>query len=89
MPADTGDYYENADRGELVYDDEFDLSSPDVQQWLLDTIDRVRTTSALQVDLGGLTQHPLEDFDAWLAQQLMESAAVRERAKAKVLARRA
>ena len=78
MPADTGDYYENADRGELVYDDEFDLSSPVVQQWMLSIVDRVRTTSALQVDLGGLTQHPLEDFDAWLAQQLMESAAVRE-----------
>ena len=64
IPSDTGDLYDASDRGELVADKEFDIAQPATQQWILDLVEEVHTTPALEVD--SPQPHLLESFGEWL-----------------------
>lgn len=66
ISADTGDHYDNLDRGDLIVDQDFDLSQPATQQWVLDLIDAVQSSPALLVDKDHSQRHPLERFGEWL-----------------------
>lgn len=71
IASDTGDTYDASDRGELVFDEQFDIAQARIQQWIVDIIDKIVTTPELRVDSPKL--HPLETFGDWVALQKVAS----------------
>ena len=78
VPADTGDVYTDSDRGELIYDTDFDIAEPAAQQWVLQLLAHLRAgpegleinTDSWRCDTttgAGGSCTDLETFGAWIA----------------------
>ncbi|KAI1287705.1 Protein dispatched -like protein 1 [Halotydeus destructor] len=69
-PSDTGSYVDPSDRGELVFDEQFDMSSKESQAWLLKFCKKVRNSTFYKPIAGPLLGNCfIETFKTWMEER--------------------
>ncbi|KAK0169992.1 hypothetical protein PV328_010611 [Microctonus aethiopoides] len=69
-PIDNGDYLDPSSRGELIWDETFDISSQKSQIWLQKFCQNLRTQSFYHNTLGPLLSNCfIESFRSWMARR--------------------
>ncbi|XP_069177966.1 protein dispatched isoform X2 [Procambarus clarkii] len=72
-PVDNGDYLNPASKGTLEFDDSFDVSLPESQEWLLNFCRDLRNQSFYMSTLGPLLPNCfIETFKAWMYRRCID-----------------
>ena len=73
-PEDNGDYQNPANKGTIVFDDEFDMSAPSSQEWLLKFCRDLRKQKFYMSTLGPLLPNCfIETFKTWMERRCLDS----------------
>uniref|UniRef100_A0A182W1K9 SSD domain-containing protein n=1 Tax=Anopheles minimus TaxID=112268 RepID=A0A182W1K9_9DIPT len=74
LPVDRGNFLDPEQRGELYFDESFNMSAPESQQWLLQFCRRIKNQTFYQTSYGLLLPNCfIENFISWMARRCNDS----------------
>uniref|UniRef100_A0A182Q1X4 SSD domain-containing protein n=1 Tax=Anopheles farauti TaxID=69004 RepID=A0A182Q1X4_9DIPT len=74
LPVDRGNFLDPEQRGKLYFDESFNMSAPESQQWLLQFCRRIKNQSFYQTSYGLLLPNCfIENFISWMARRCNDS----------------
>ncbi|XP_058062470.1 protein dispatched [Anopheles bellator] len=74
LPVDRGNFLDPEARGELYYDNTFDMSAPESQRWLLQFCRRIKNQTFYQTSYGLLLPNCfIENFISWMGRRCNDS----------------
>uniref|UniRef100_A0A182MN79 SSD domain-containing protein n=1 Tax=Anopheles culicifacies TaxID=139723 RepID=A0A182MN79_9DIPT len=74
LPVDRGNFLDPEQRGKLYFDESFNMSAPESQQWLLQFCRRIKNQTFYQTSYGLLLPNCfIENFISWMARRCNDS----------------